>query len=174
MQEEASQLVGPGHHRDLLVPQKLDQGEHFLEGCRIQYADCTQGTNGRCLPPQGNIAGDFCSYDECATDAECTGGAVCLCGASLGTVGTDGTPTRTGNRCVKSGCRLDADCGAGGFCSPTYDTFCGPRNGVQGYDCHTPNDECTNDDQCTEGGAGYCAFQPTLGRWKCSYGFCAG
>jgi hypothetical protein len=126
------------------------------------------------LPSQGNISGDFCSYDGCFADGDCADGGVCLCGTALATRGSDGTALRTGSLCVPARCRVDSNCGAGGFCSPTLSTFCGLRNGVQGYECHTPNDECTTDAQCTDGGGGYCAFQPTLGHWACSFGFCAG
>jgi hypothetical protein len=138
-------------------------------------ADCTQGKNGRCLPPQGNLRADLCSYDDCANDADCPGGKVCTCGTPIGQNGSDGTPIRTGNRCVPANCHLDADCGAGGFCSPTVDTTCGSRSGIVGYYCHTPSDECVKDDQCTDGGLpGYCAYDPMKAHWVCEYGFCAG
>jgi Cys-rich repeat protein len=127
------------------------------------------------MPQQGQIAGNFCSYDLCAADGDCADAGVCLCGTSIGTVGSDGTPIREGNRCVPANCRVDSDCGAGGVCSPTVGTSCGPRNGIVGYECHTPSDTCTTDAQCQDGGlGGYCAFQPTLGHWACSFGFCAG
>jgi hypothetical protein len=127
------------------------------------------------MPQQGQIAGNFCSYDLCDADGDCADAGLCLCGASIGTVGADGTPIRDGNRCVPAACHVDSNCGSGGACSPTFGTSCGPRNGVSSYECHTPSDECTTDAQCQDGGiGGYCAFQPTLGRWACSYGICAG
>jgi hypothetical protein len=137
-------------------------------------SECTQGKNGRCLPPQGNAAGDFCSYDECATDSDCSGGAVCQCGAA------DPPYGREGNTCVQSNCRTDSDCGAGGFCSPSESTSCGSRSGVVGYYCHTAADACNNDSDCTDAGmgvpnaGGYCAWQPMVNHWECSYGICAG
>jgi hypothetical protein len=139
-------------------------------------ADCTQGRNGRCLPPQHNAIGDYCSYDECSTDADCGAGKVCACGTSLGTYGSSGTSMRTGNRCLPANCHVDADCGVGGLCSPTYDTTCGAYNGVVGYYCHTPKDECSTDASCSDGGGvgAYCAWAPQSGKWICSHSFCAG
>jgi len=138
-------------------------------------ADCTMGDNGRCLPPGGNAAGDYCTYDACSTDGDCGTGKVCVCG-------TDEPPYgRTANACVPGNCRVDSDCGAKGYCSPTEATSCGNRSGTVGYYCHTAGDDCTNDSDCagtTDGGAtmgpGYCAWQPTVGKWACSYGICTG
>jgi hypothetical protein len=154
----------PGINSDAGVP---DAG--LPTGNCSRDADCTQGTNGRCLPPQHNAAGDYCTYDACATDSDCGSGKLCECGTG------DGTYGRTGNACLPGNCRVDSDCaGGGGFCSPTYDTSCGAYSGTVGYYCHTASDTCTNDSDCTEGGAGYCAWQPAVGKWACSYGFCAG
>jgi len=144
-------------------------------GACAHDSECTAGKNGRCLPPQHNGIAHSCNYDACTIDDDCGAGNVCLCGATLGINGSDGTPMRDGNRCVASDCRIDGDCGKGGFCSPTFDTSCGPYSGVQGYDCHTPHDACTNDDQCkATSPQGYCAWQPTLGKWACSNSACAG
>jgi hypothetical protein len=146
----------------------------FYGECR-RDADCTSGNNGRCLPPLHNGVGDVCSYDACFTDADCGPGNLCECGASLGTNGSDGTPMRLGNKCLPGNCRVDSDCGPHGYCSPTFDTTCGPYDGVQGYDCHTIQDTCTNDTDCTgTAPAGYCAWQPPLGKWACATSACAG
>ncbi len=144
----------------------------FPGGCTVD-SQCTSGKNGRCLPP--NRGGPhICSYDACFVDDDCGAGKLCTCGDTLAN-GSDGTPMRTGSVCLPGNCRTDGDCGAGGYCSPTFDTSCGPYDGVQGYYCHTPNDACTNDDQCTDGGrAGYCAWQPALGKWACANTACAG
>jgi hypothetical protein len=123
-------------------------------------AQCTQGTNGRCVRVLGSIYNLSCTYDGCFSDTDCAGGDVCECRPS-------------GNACLAGNCRVDSDCGAGGYCSPTLG-FCGNWGGISGYYCHTPADECTNDSDCTEGGAGYCAWQPTVARWACSYSQCAG
>jgi hypothetical protein len=137
-------------------------------------SQCTQGTNGRCLPPPGNAAGDYCSYDQCATDSDCGAGKVCQCGATTPPYG------RLGNTCVPGDCRIDSDCGVGGFCSPTEATSCGSRSGVVGYYCHTPGDACNSDSDCTDAGmgvesvGGYCAWQPMVSHWECSYGICSG
>jgi hypothetical protein len=82
---------------------------------------------------------------------------------------------RTGNACLPGNCHTDGDCGAGSYCSPTFNTSCGPYSGVVGYYCHTTKDECTRDDQCGDGGrAGYCAYDQNVGKWACQYSVCAG
>jgi hypothetical protein len=78
---------------------------------------------------------------------------------------------------VPGNCRVDADCGPGGYCSPTVDSGCGSFYGVQGYYCHTPADECVNDRDCPGYGtpeAPYCAYSTTVGHWVCGTGHCAG
>lgn len=133
------------------------------------------GTNGRCLPPNGNASGDYCTYDACSSDGDCGTGKVCVCGAPEAPYG------RAGNTCVQGNCQVDSDCGATGYCSPTEATSCGSRSGVVGYYCHTAEDDCTNDSDCSGAsdggptqGPGYCAWQPTVGKWACSYGVCTG
>lgn len=130
----------------------------FQGNCRSD-SDCTMGKNGRC-GPQGRIAGDICTYDECFTDGDCAATQACFCSAS-------------GNSCLNANCRTDGDC-AGLGCSPTYGMSCGSFGGTQGLYCHTQSDECVNDKDCTQSGAGYCAFSPQVGHWQCFYGFCAG
>lgn len=122
-------------------------------------AECTSGANGRCT---GNSHdGWACSYDECRSDDQC-GQNVCEC---------EGAFHNDANRCLKTGnCRLDSDCGAGGFCSPTLGD-CGNYEKYVGYFCHTAKDECVDDADCD---GGYCAYNQPAGMWKCSYNQCAG
>ena len=75
------------------------------------------------------------------------------------------------SRCVPSDCRVDADCGAPGYCSPTPGS-CGPIFGTAGYYCHTPSDECFADDDCD--GDAYCAYDLSAKRWRCRTERCAG
>ena len=151
----------------------VDAGHEF--GCSYD-SQCTQGTNGRCMP-EGQIVG--CTYDECTTDTSCGTGKICVCGASSGSEG------RSPNVCLPSGCLVDSDCGPDGFCSPSYDTTCGAYDGVVGYFCHRAAaectvDECVNDSDCTGksdggfGGTGYCAWNPSASKWGCFFGACAG
>jgi hypothetical protein len=129
-------------------------------------SQCTSGKNGRCM--QSGDLGPTCTYDQCFTDSQCGKEGVCECGTPADDEG------RYPNTCLDGNCQVDADCGDGGYCSPSYDTSCGPFSGYVGYYCHTSKDECTNDDECTEGGAGYCAWQPTKSLWTCFYQVCAG
>jgi hypothetical protein len=102
-----------------------------------------------------------CVYDDCYADDQCTDGAVCECReATLG-----------GNGCLSSGCRVDADC-PGSWCSPTMGP-CGAYAGTVGYQCHTPEDECTNDVDCASPN-GHCIHSPEVGHWVCSYLQCVG
>lgn len=137
-------------------------------GCSSD-ADCTDGINGRCV---GSRFENVCSYDTCFADDEC-GSGPCLCRGAAGGVGSFGA-----NSCVGGQCQVDADCGPGGFCSPSLGD-CGAYGGIVGYYCRTCEDECLNDADCTDdmgpfGGPGYCAYNPAVGHWACSYQQCAG
>lgn len=131
-------------------------------------AQCTAGNNGRCTGDPHD--GCRCTYDECVTDGDCASGTLCDCR-------TPGKGLAPGpNRCLTAGCRLDSDCGAGGYCSPTLDPSCGAFTGRTGWYCHTASDTCTNDRECPmDGGAGaYCGYHPEVGHWQCGYTVCAG
>ncbi len=132
--------------------------------------DCTTGTNGRCV---GNPHdGCRCNYDVCNNDSDCTMGGACECRlASRGAAGA--------NVCIPGNCRIDADCGERGYCSPTLGS-CGDYGGLAGYYCHTPEDECVDDEDCLGVDAGflgqrpYCMFAREVGHWRCSNQGCAG
>ncbi|MEO8874954.1 MAG: hypothetical protein ABI461_05140, partial [Polyangiaceae bacterium] len=129
-------------------------------------AECTGGENGRCIT--NTNAGPHCTYDECATAGDCATGSSCGCGD---------VTSGSFNACVPSNCRVDTDCGATGFCSPTLGG-CGTYGGeYAGVYCHTANDECTNDSDCSGGGTGgrgFCGFTIESGKWTCQYTQCAG
>ena len=136
--------------------------------CRA-HADCTDGENGRCV---GNgHDGWGCTYDSCFVDSDCAGDAttarICAC---------EGGSRSDNNVCLAGNCRVDADCGSAGYCSPSFGD-CGNYFGVAGYYCHTSSDECVDDADCKADGThpmGYCAFKPTVGRWQCSNLNCVG
>jgi hypothetical protein len=131
------------------------------------HEDCTDGVNGRCV---GARMGYVCTYDQCQTDDDC-GEGVCECGG-----GQMGHTTSDYDVCVARGnCRVNADCGDSGYCSPTFGS-CGAYSGVVAYYCHTPNDECVNDADCGTGEpwGSYCAYNEIGGRWICSNSHCAG
>jgi hypothetical protein len=125
-----------------------------------QNSDCTSGPNGRCFSAR---IGPVCMYDECFADADCAAGGVCLCSG----------PGGAGNRCSSPGCQVDADC-PGSWCSPTLGS-CGNYGGIQNYSCHSAQDECVDDTDCTGGGAGsYCMYDPQVTHWICSSTQCVG
>ena len=131
----------------------------------LAHDECTEGTNGRCI---GNSHdGYYCTYDNCFSDGDCADG-VCECGGGW---------RSDHNVCLPSSCLIDSDCGDGGWCSPSFGT-CGEYSGTVGYFCHTCEDECTNDTDCSSTGEGwgepYCMFNPVVGRWVCSDSQCAG
>jgi hypothetical protein len=130
------------------------------------------GVNGRCV---GNPHdGCRCNYDTCFNDTQCArAGGPCAC--RLNTRGASGA-----NVCLGGNCQTDANCGPGGYCSPTLG-FCGDFGGVEAYYCHTAQDECIDDEDClttTDGGflgqRPYCAFNRETSRWRCSNMACAG
>ena len=133
-------------------------------GCASD-SDCNEaGTSGRCINTGGGPAAPcFCTYDKCLNDTGCPAGQTCAC---HGAPYTDSA----GNACVKGNCRIDADCGAEGYCSPSSDTsICG--DSLAGYYCHTPGDLCVDDSDCpgsakVAGGPG-CVYATTNSRWEC-------
>jgi hypothetical protein len=123
-----------------------------LRGGCTRDADCTKGKNGRCAPESyEGLARDRCYYDACGVDADCAPNAACACGN-----GSAVDP----HVCVEATCRSDADCGGGGYCSPSPDD-CGR---VGGWHCHTPEDACVDDIEC---GIDLCAFDAARARWAC-------
>lgn len=76
-----------------------------LTGCKSD-ADCKDHPRGHCNSHGGGHEApvNLCEYDACLSDRECSGG-VCECDPH-------------GNACIAGTCRTDADCGAGGACSP--------------------------------------------------------
>lgn len=155
-------------------------------GCTSD-SSCTEGTNGRCNSSQGGPIVDCvpsCSYDLCASDSDCPDDTPCLC--------RDSATSGAANRCYGGGnCRVDSDCGPGGFCSPSLvnqacaclGVPCPPDagavcavNGVQvpcdcdpcghGYFCHTKQDTCVDDSDCPSGAA--CDYDAFNAKWACS------
>jgi hypothetical protein len=132
-------------------------GGEFGECCFDE--DCTEQTRGRCT---SNRNQNWCTYDVCQEDSDCTTGGPCICNEG-------------GNQCLGGNCQIDSDCSGGALCSPTFST-CGTYSGVVAYYCHTPEDECTNDTDCIdpERGGGYCMYSSDVSHWVCSYTNCAG
>ncbi len=125
--------------------------------------DCADGENGRCIQHRDVQ----CTYDSCFDDSAC-GGFACECEGGWGS---------DHNICLNQGnCLVNADCGEGGYCSPSLGD-CGDYGGTVGYFCHTPEDECIDDADC--GGASgesdnYCKFNPAVGHWTCDNAQCVG
>jgi hypothetical protein len=126
-----------------------------------QCADA--GLNGRCVSADvgwGSGPSCTCTYDACVHDSDCKTGELCVCHGSAYSPG--------GNTCLPGNCRVDADCGAGGFCSPSPpDTT--NTGSVAGYYCHTPMDACTNDSDCAKAGGALdvCVWSGKQSRWMC-------
>jgi hypothetical protein len=136
--------------------------------CR-KDADCAAGANGRCSNG-GRLPTCQCSYDTCTTDADCAqAGGPCQCRPDTAAIIA---PMSTAtNVCLGGDCRVDKDCGAGGYCSPTLGS-CGNYGGVVGYYCHTAKDTCTDDADCV---AGDCRYDATTTKaWACASTQCAG
>jgi len=120
-------------------------------------ADCASGRNGRCVVEGSRT---HCTFDACVSSIDCAGVAVCECGPSE-------------NTCVASGCRIDQDCGKGGYCSPSPGS-CGTKNelaslaSTNGYPhyCHTIDDGCLDDADCK--GADYCRYESSSRTWRCA------
>jgi hypothetical protein len=108
---------------------------------------------------------------SCSRDDDCTTGFACACDLRC-------DPARAfapASVCVPAGCRTDADCGPGGFCSlsfvPASGSCSGTLNGaVTGTFCHTPSDECTNDSDCAENAPFNLCLYGLVQHWICSGG----
>ncbi len=162
--DDGAVLPVPTLHRPVAVECSHDRGpgspEPGLTGaeCAVD-ADCTAGNNGRCNGSRGGALTNYCSYDACFTDGECTLSEACRCRESTGDA----------NVCVAGNCLLDGDCGAGGYCSPSrgFDRI---NLGVDGFWCHTRADECVDDEDCAvDGGSdARCTWFPARLHWACS------
>jgi hypothetical protein len=151
------QQRGPG-----MLPASCDYDSGPAPGC-LHDSDCTQGNNGRCSHPDLTpaICVTACSYDECFSDTDCPAKTPCACRQSA----TDSTA----NTCVGgSQCRIDSDCGPGGYCSPSAG-FGAFQCGIA-YFCHTAADTCLNDTDC---GAAKCQYDRVAGHWHCGGATCA-
>jgi hypothetical protein len=180
----------PALHRAAATPCTADRGPGVSAGSCIgnsnaqchSDADCTAGANGRCSQMPKGVCNQQCTYDKCTSDSDCTGGAPCACRRPDSGLPTDPPP----NICVsESNCRTDADCGEGGYCSPTtIDDVCGcigpcPDDAGQecwsgdcghGYFCHTAKDTCVDDADCQDGMI--CNFDLPSQSWKCGREAC--
>lgn len=93
----------------------------------------------------------------CLDDADCASGDVCHCYSA-------DPISPPSSVCVGGNCRIDADCGPHGYCSPDKGSY-----GVVGYYCHTAHDRCVNDDQCpVKGGASQACVYGQRGYWSCA------
>jgi hypothetical protein len=135
--------------------------------------DCTAGTKGQCVAQTGATTCQ-CVYDSCSSDADCAQmGGPCVCASSGQGQGIVAPAGGAGNVCRGGNCRLDADCGAGGYCSPSLGT-CGNYGGVTGYYCHTAADKCVDDADCAAQGGGDCRYDSAMGHWDCETSECVG
>jgi hypothetical protein len=96
-------------------------------------AECQAGQNGRCVASHVVVSCE-CVYDTCYRDGDCPVGQACAC-----------KPFEFGNACVPASCRVDTDCGPGGFCGPVIE-YCA-RTTV-GFQCHSFRDGCFGDADC--------------------------
>ena len=136
-----------------------------------------------------------CSNDACLTDGDCGPNALCVCngamifrlppsGADGGTAsvaypagGAAGAPGNGPYKpyfvgwCSPASCRVDSDCGAGGYCSPSF-SACGS---LQGYHCHGPSDSCVDATKdCAGCGRSSCTYSTTAGAFTCNSAACLG
>ncbi len=137
-------------------------------------SECPGSNNGRCVFGPHFACVSACQYDDCYSDAECPGQA-CVCRADASSPGA--------NYCDSAGnCRVDADCGEGGYCSPSLlgggctclsaaycdppepGAACGDSCG-HGYFCHSARDGCLDDSDCKSDE--HCAFDKVEQRFSC-------
>jgi hypothetical protein len=128
-------------------------------------AECTAGTNGRCVWPYAG--GNVCMYDECFEDADCGSASVCDCRGTFGF-----------NHCYQGNCQVDGDC-PNSYCSPSAvhlgpTCMSGIEPGSLGFFCRTADDECVEDSDCGAADIGACIFSVDSLSWVCHELLCTG
>jgi hypothetical protein len=179
----------PSHHRAAgsICPQDRGPGISDVgDSCPVPGlpapgctgdTDCAAGVNGRCLEFGGPACNYDCTFDQCTRDSDCPGDVPCACRSTS----SDSAP----NVCATaSNCRVDADCGAAGFCSPSLvnnpcqcfsESFCAPGSSgctATGVDGATKQVRCSCGGNC---GHGYFCHTPTdscLDDSDCAGGIC--
>jgi hypothetical protein len=138
-------------------------------------SECPAAHNGRCVFPPIFACVSSCQQDDCYADSDCPQNQPCVCRK-------DASDPQANYCSALSNCRVDADCGAGGYCSPSLlEGFCTclnpaycdvPCDGCacgdscgHGYFCHTARDGCLDDTDCESGQ--YCAFDKVEQRFFC-------
>jgi hypothetical protein len=165
----------PTDHRveGVACPEERGPGHAPVVRDCTQDSECTEGLNGRCISPNvlGPLGGSYCTYDNCFSDADCSMNEPCRCRRSA----EDSAP----NYCVTgSNCRVDSDCGPGGFCSPSLldidSSISGEGSPEFGYFCHTSQDRCLNHSDCDTSacelpscGSMACGYSLATGHWDC-------
>jgi hypothetical protein len=162
----------PGNHRAVATPCSPSTP---ATACTTD-ADCMMGDGfgsliaGKCV---ASSAGQTCDYNQCASDSTCPDPTnVCICEGQAGN-----HDSMFGSECLPANCHTDADCGPNGFCSPSGSVSCGDAQGYDGWYCHTCADTCVNTEDCpmqTGMPPSSCVYDPTVGHWTCTSGFCAG
>jgi hypothetical protein len=96
-----------------------------------------------CVGPM-MAAHNVCAADECASDADCSIGSICLPAGVLG---------RKVRTCFTAACKLDSDCAkeAGASCAPVLDPCCDTAAGMY---CVYPSNGCRSMKDCV--GGAYC------------------
>ncbi len=160
----AGRSTVPTDHRPQEVACPLERGPGHVDvvGDCTRDSDCTDGTNGRCISPNvlGPSGGSRCSYDGCFSDSDCPANQPCRCRPSAADNARNYCP-------AGSNCRIDSDCGPGGFCSPSLLGLGSPVGGGSfGYFCHTPQDLCLNDSDCDASG---CLIEQGCASMACGY-----
>jgi hypothetical protein len=102
-----------------------------------------------------------CSFDACVVDADCGSNAACICGDDG--MYTGGNASIHPNICVPGDCRVDADCGPAGFCSPTSG-YCGVP---ESYHCHRSADRCVDAEKDCASCGEDCVYSPAVGAFTC-------
>jgi hypothetical protein len=135
-------------------------------------SDAGHGTGVTHPPSQHYPSPSVCSAssiagDQCTQDSDCPTGKACDCANEQ-----VGNAEHT-NQCITAECRIDSDCGPGGYCSLSVVPLCGSA-GESGFYCHTPLDTCADDTDCSRNGGfgGTCTF--TGKAWGCVTAGCAG
>ena len=146
-------LLAPDDTSTLLCTRHGQCPAHDLCSARIR---CHLTADRGC---EAVVISTQCAGDECQGDQDCQTGSRCSCEAGR-------------KECQVADCLTDSECAAGQRCRPTWlrrqaaDEHLTCNGDVKSYACSTPEDECTNDEDCQPADA-RCGYDLSRKRFAC-------
>lgn len=144
---------------DTAIEQPACRGDEGHRSCTTD-AECTAGTNGKCISGMGQI-GSYCGCEyACASDADCKADQACVC-KEQAKVGH--------STCAPASCRTDADCDSGRCGVSSHHNGCGTEVALA---CRSSADRCASDADCGERPCRVSSRGEGTPVWECQTSVC--